>query len=194
VTRGRRRALGWAAVALLLAGLALTRGGGRQSPQARLASVVVAVRAIPAGRPIAAADLRVRQVPAAAVSVHQIASPSAAVGRVAAVALAAGSPLMDAELASPAGPASRDVAVRLDDLAGVPAEATQGVRADLYLTRAGRRPVIQRVLSGVLVVAASRSSDGAVATLRLAPDQVQTAIAAEGLGQLRLVVVQAGRT
>ena len=57
-----------------------------------------------------------------------------------------------------------------------------GARADLYLTQPGRPPVIQRVLSGVLVVAASRSSDGAVATLRLAADQVSRGDRGRGTG------------
>jgi hypothetical protein len=192
VTRNRRRALGWAAIAIVLAGLAFGLGGGHSAPPVRLLSAVVTVRAIPAGHVVTARDLAIRRLPAGAVSVHQVAAVAEAVGHTMAVDLPAGSPLMDAELASAAAGAGRDVAVRLDDLAGVPAESMTSARADLYLTRPGRPPVIQRVLSGVLVVAASRSSDGAVATLRLAPGQVSRAIAAEGLGQLRLVVLPAG--
>ncbi len=192
MTRNRRRALGWAAVALVLAGLALGRGGGHSAPPVRFLSGVVTVHALPAGHVITARDVAIRRLPSWAVSVHQLAAVANAVGHTTAVGVPAGSPLMDAELASTAGRAGRDVAVRLDDLAGVPAESMTGARADLYLTRPGRPPVIQRVLSGVLVVAASRSSDGAVATLRLAADQVSRAIAAEGLGQLRLVVLPAG--
>jgi len=191
VTRGRRRAVGWAAIAVVLAGFALTRGG-RPSAPVRVASVVIAVRGVPAGRPIAAADVALRRIPAAAVSPHQLTAIASAVGRTAAVGLPAGSPIMDVEIASSAGSVGRDVAVRLDDLAGVPAEAMAGVRADLYVTHAGRPPVIQRVLADVLVVAATHSSDGTVATLRLAPGQVEAAIRAEGLGQLRLVALGAG--
>ena len=191
MTRGRRRAVGWAAIALVLAGFALTRGSRPPAP-VRSVSVVIAVRGVPAGRPITAADVALRRMPAAAVSPHQLTSIAAAVGRTTVVGLPAGSPVMDAEIASSTGSAGRDVAVRLDDLAGVPAEAMAGMRADLYLTHAGRPPVIQRVLAGVLVVAATHSSDGTVATLRLAPGQVQAAIRAEGMGQLRLVALGSG--
>jgi Flp pilus assembly protein CpaB len=179
-------------LALLLAGVALSRGGQRPSLPVRLVPVVFTVRPITAGHRLSAPDLTLRRVPAANSSPHHLSTLRAAVGRIAAVGLPPGSPVMDAELATQAATPGRDVAVRLDDLVGVPAESMAGVRADVYLTRPGRSPVIQRVLSGVLVVAASRTTDGAVATLRLAPRQVSQAIQAEGLGQLRLVALPTG--
>lgn len=181
----------WAAVAIVLAVVALGRTGGGP-PTARGAlrvQVVAAARTIPAGARIRPADVATRRVPAAAADPHQLSDPAAAVGRRAAVALPAGSPVMDAELASPARvPEARDVALRLDDLAGVPAGDVSGALADVYVTQPGRPPTTRRVLARVLVVSASRSADGAVATLRLPADLVATAIAAEGAGQVRLVV------
>jgi hypothetical protein len=111
-----------------------------------------------------------------------------AVGRRAAVALPLGSPVMDAELTSGWQVADgHDVAVRLDDVAGIPAGDLAGLRADLYLTVAGRPPRTRCVLRGVLVVSARPGADGSVATPRLPERLVAVAIAAEGEGALRLV-------
>ena len=191
MTRHRRRSLAWAAAALVLAGVALSDRGASSpaSPASVEAQVLITARALPAGHRIAAADLAVRRISAAAVDQHRLTDPAAAIGRTTAVSLAAGSPVMDAELAAPdASRNSRDVALRLDDLAGVPAGALPGMRADLYLTEPGRPPHTRLVLSSVEVVAASASGGGAVATLRLPRSLVPVAIASEGAGQLRLVV------
>jgi Flp pilus assembly protein CpaB len=190
VMRNRRRAIGWIVVAAALALVAVARsGGGEASRPAMLRQVVLTARALPAGRPIQAPDLVVRRVPAQAASPHELGDPAAAVGRVPAVALPPRSPLMDAELAAPSTSGRRDVALRLDDLAGVPAGDLAGGRADVYLIQSGRTPRIRRVLANVLVVSAGHSADGSVATLRLAPGLVARAISAEGAGQLRLVSV-----
>jgi Flp pilus assembly protein CpaB len=190
VTRHRRRAIGWIVVAAALALVVVARsGGGPGSPPAVLRQVVLTARALPAGRPIHAGDLVVRRVPAQAASPHELGDPSIVVGRTPAVALPPGSPLMDAELAAPAASGQRDVALRLDDLAGASAGDLAGARADVYLVRSGRPPRIQRVLANALVVSASHSADGSVATLRLSPGLVARAISAEGAGQLRLVSV-----
>jgi Flp pilus assembly protein CpaB len=192
VTRGRRRAVAWAIAALVLAALAMSRLGGSPRPAARPVwmQAVVTARPLAAGVRIGPSDLATRRIPASGASGHQLSDPAAAVGRRVAVPLPAGSPLMDAELARAAiTPDARDVAVRLDDLAGVPAGDVAGGRADVYVTAPGRPPRTARVLAGVLVVAASRSADGAVATLRLPARLVATAIAAEGAGQVRLVVI-----
>jgi Flp pilus assembly protein CpaB len=192
VTRSRRRAVAWALAGLVLAAVAVSRLGGSPRASARpvWVQVVVTARPLAAGARIASRDLATRRIPASGASAHQLSDPAAAVGRRVAVALTAGSPLMDAELARAASVHdAREVAVRLDDLAGVPAGDVAGARADLYVTAPGRPPRTARVLAGVLVVAASRSADGAVATLRLPARLVATAIAAEGAGQVRLVVV-----
>jgi hypothetical protein len=190
VTRHRRRAIGWIVVAAALALVVVARsGGGQSSRPVMFRQVVLTARALPAGRLILARDLVVRRVPARTASPHELGDPSIAVGRAPAVALPPGSPLMDAELAAPATSRQRDVALRLDDLAGVPAGDLAGARADIYLVRSGRPPRIQRVLTNALVVSASRSADGSVATLRLPPGLVARAISAEGAGQLRLVSV-----
>ena len=189
MTRHRRRAIGWIVVAAALGLVALARSGGAPARPAAVRQVVMTARALPAGRPIKTQDLVVRRVPAQAASPHELGDPMVAVGRVPAVALPPGSPLMDAELAAPAASAQRDVALRLDDLAGVPAGDLAGSRADVYLIQSGRTPRIRRVLANVLVVSAGHSADGSVATLRLPPGLVARAISAEGAGQLRLVSV-----
>ena len=75
---------------------------------------------------------------------------------------------MVAELAQPAGrPGDRDVAVRLDAAAGIPAGALAGARADLYATTAGHGGRTRAVLRDVLVVSASADDGDAVATLRV---------------------------
>lgn len=190
MTRHRRRAIGWIVIAAALALVAVARSGGASASRpVVLRQVVLTARALPAGRLIQSQDLVVQRVPARTASPHEVDDPSIAVGRTPAVALPPGSPLMDAELAAPATSGQRDVALRLDDLAGVPAGDLAGARADVYLIQSGRSPRIRRVLANVLVVSASHSADGSVATLRLPPGLVARAISAEGAGQLRLVSV-----
>jgi Flp pilus assembly protein CpaB len=191
VTRHRRRALGWLAVTLVVGIVALSRSGGSESqPLAGTRSqVIVTVRPVAAGHRLTRADLGTQRIPAQAVDGHRLTDVTAVAGQLAAVDLPAGSPVMDAELVAPGPvPHARDVAIRLDDLAGVPAGAIAGTHADLYLTVPGGRPRTRRVLRGVEVVAASRVDGQSAATLRLPESQVATAIQAEGAGQLRLVV------
>jgi Flp pilus assembly protein CpaB len=182
--------VGWLALAALLAVVALHQAGGSASqPTLTHTQIIVTVRAVSAGQQLTRADLGIQRVPSQAVDRHQLTEVDAVAGRLAAVDLPAESPVMDAELAVP-GPVAqaRDVAIRLDDLAGVPSGAIAGAHADLYLTTPGRPPHTRRVLRGVEVVAASRLDGQTAATLRLAQPQVATAIQAEGAGQLRLVV------
>jgi hypothetical protein len=128
-------------------------------------------------------------MPATWASPHQLADPSAAIGRRATVALVAGAPVMDAEVVSAAPPpAARELALRLDDVAGLPAGDLADVRGDVYLTPPGRGARTRLVLANVLVLSARRGDAGSVATVVLPPAAVPDAIAAEGAGSLRLVV------
>lgn len=193
MSRHRRRAVTWAAVALVLAAIGLDRTRSAAAPAVPEVQVIEIRRAIAAGERITAADLTVRIVPAPQADPHQVRDRSAAIGKRTAVAMPAGSPLMDAELATAQRPSSsRDFALRLDDLAGVPAENLAGARADLYLIPTGRPATARQVLANVLVVSASHDTDGTVATIRLPASLVPTAIAAEAAGQLRLVAVSDG--
>jgi Flp pilus assembly protein CpaB len=190
MTRHRRRAISFGAVGVVLAILALSsRSNGEPPVDAGTAvQVLSARRAIDAGQVITAADVATSSVPAAWASPHQLSDPASVVGRRSAVPLAAGAPLMDAEIlvaASP--PGSRAVAVRLDDLAGVPAGGLSGATADLYLVEAGRTAVVRLVLQDVLVIEAERVDGASVATLRVPPNAVQALISAESAGSLRLV-------
>jgi Flp pilus assembly protein CpaB len=192
VSRHRRRSIVLAVAGTVLALLALLRlaGGGdaRVVAVARVARLVT-VRPVPAGTRITASDLGLERVPAAFASAHQLSRPAEAIGHRAAVALAAGAPVMDAEIElRPSLAGAREVAVRLDDAAGIPFGDLAGVRADVYLTPPGRRSRSRLVLADVVVLAASHSDAGAVATLLLPGAAVPVAIAAEAEGTLRLVV------
>jgi Flp pilus assembly protein CpaB len=190
VSRHRRRALALAAIAAMLAiaGLVQVGRGSESRRREAMATEVVLVRDIPAGARIAADALGVVRVPARYAVRGAVLDPRAAIGHRTAVALPAGAALMAAEVAGTERvPEARDVAVRLDDAAGLPSEDLAGVHADVVLvpTRA-RTPAI--VLADVLVVATRTSDGAAVATLRLPPGDVAAVVAAEGRGSLRLVV------
>lgn len=190
MTRHRRRALGFAATGLVLAVLALSSRGGQpqQADTGPAVQVLSARRAIQAGQVITAADIATSSLPAAWASPHQLSDPASVIGRRSAVPLAVGAPLMDAEIMVPHNlPGARDVAVRLDDVSGLPAGGLAGATADLYLVEPGRNVDVRLVLRDVLVVEAARVDGTAVATLRVGPDAVQPLIAAEGAGSLRLV-------
>ena len=192
MSRHRRRSLVLALAGVVLALLGLSRlGAGADGyvPAARRVIRVVAVRPVAQGARIAAADLGTVRLPAAWASRHQLSDPADAVGRRAAVALVAGAPVMDAEVSASTAPTGgRELALRLDDAAGVPAGDLADVRGDVYLTTPGRRSRTRLVLANVLVVSARRDDSGSVATLLLPPTAVPDAIAAEGEGSLRLVV------
>jgi Flp pilus assembly protein CpaB len=196
MSRHRRRSIAFALAGVVLAVLAFGRlaadGPGRVVAAARVERVVT-VRTVAAGSRITAADLGVVRVPSAAASSHQLSAPGQAIGHRTAVTLAAGAPVMDAELiATAAPPDARAVALRLDDAAGIPAGELSGVRADVYVTPPGRVPRSRLVLADVVVLAAVRSDGGSVATLLLPRAAVPVAIAAESEGALRLVVHTVG--
>jgi Flp pilus assembly protein CpaB len=191
VSRHRRRAfvfLGLAAV-LAIAGLGVLGRRPAASPRARTATQVVILRAVGAGERLTTDALAVSRIPARYVPSDGVADPRTVLGRRAAVALPAGASLMEAELANHGRLVSgRDVAVRVDDAAGLPAGDLAGAHADVVLAPPGRGAAPSVVLSNVLVIAAGRADGTAVATLRLPPAAVGTLIAAEGRGSLRLVI------
>ena len=192
MSRHRRRSLAFALAGIVLALLGLAQlgsGGEGRTPAGRRVARVVAVRPVAAGARIAASDLGIVRLPAAWASRHQLADPADAIGRRAAVGLVAGAPVMDAEVAFSTTPKDgRELALRLDDVAGVPAGDLADVRGDIYLTTPGRRGRTRLVLADVLVVSARHDDSGSVATLLLPPAAVSAAIGAEGEGSLRLVV------
>ncbi len=192
MSRHRRRSILLALAGTALALLGLVRLGGGDAghvatpPQVRR---LVTIRAVAAGSRITAADLGLQRVPAAYASAHQLSRPGQAVGLRAAVTLAVGAPVMDAELlVRPLVPGAREVAVRLDDAAGMPSGDLTDMRADVYVTPPGRHSRSRLVLAGVVVLSAAHADAGAVATLLLPRAAVPVAIAAEAEGTLRLVV------
>lgn len=198
MSRHRRRSivLALAGTVLALLGLVRLEGGGGHVRTLPRVGRLVTIRAVAAGSRITAADLGLQRVPEAYASAHQLSRPAQAVGLRAAVALAAGAPVMDAELLlRPLVPGAREVAVRLDDAAGMPSGDLTDVAADLYVTPPGRHGQSRLVLAGVVVLSASHADAGSVATLLLSRAAVPIAIAAEAEGTLRLVVhLSAGAT
>jgi len=189
MTRQRRRALALTVVAVVLVLASLMRGGGdTSSPADPLVQIVSVRRPLAAGARIVASDLAVRSLPSRWADPHQLTDPAAAIGHRSAVPLSAGAPLMDAELAADEvlGTRSRDVAVRLDDVAGLPGSDLAGTTADLYLVIPGRPPRIRLVIADVQVVGSSASDGAMVATLRVSRADVAALIEAESSGSLRL--------
>jgi Flp pilus assembly protein CpaB len=191
MTRHRRRAIAFGVAALVLGLGAVSElggGGARPEPPPRVA-VVVASRPLVPGARVRASDLelvRMAETPAAA---HEFGAVADVVGQRLAVALPAGSPVMDAELAvAPRGGDLREVAVRLDDVAGVPAGDLAGLRADLVVVTAGAHPGARLALRDVRVVATASGAQGASATLLVPAPDVERAVLAEAAGSLRLVV------
>ena len=188
IGRHRRRGLALGAISLALAAAGLSGlGGSSQPPPQQMAQVVVLRRAVTAGRPIVAADLAWMRVPAPAPA-GQVVDPQAAIGHRSAVDLPAGAALMDAELQRHAGPADgREVAVRLDDAAGLPEGSLAGAVADVYLTTPGPHSKARLLLADVAVVATARTDGVLVATLRVPVRLVALLIDGEAAGSLRLV-------
>ena len=189
MTRHRRRSIALAVVAALLVLASLMRGGGDATSSVDPMVQIVSVRRpLAAGVRITASDLAVRTVPSRWADPHQLTDPGAAIGRRSAVPLSAGAPLMDAELATAEvfGAHFRDVAVRLDDVAGLPGDDLAGTTADLYLVTPGRPPRIRLVIGGVQVVGSSTADGAMVATLRVSSADVAALIEAESSGSLRL--------
>jgi len=164
----------------------MVSGGGEGADRADpLVQLVSIRRPVAAGDRVVAADLAVTTVPSRYANPHQLTDPSAAVGHRTAVSLTAGSPLMDAELAEDgAPPRSRDVTVRLDDVAGLPAGDLAGTTADLYLVVAGTPPLVRIVIRDVRVVGSSSTDGAMVATLRVSSADVAVLIEAESAGGL----------
>jgi Flp pilus assembly protein CpaB len=191
VSRHRRTAVIYLALAVVLAIAGLGMLGHRTARPRRvtMATQVVIVRPVAAGARLTADALAVSRLPGRYAPNGGVSDPRTVLGRPAAVALPAGAPLMEAEVAQDdrRGP-GREIAVRVDDAAGLPAGDLAGAHADVVLAPPGRGRAPTIVLSNVLVVAARRSDGAAVATLRLPPAAVAPLIAAEGRGSLRLVV------
>ena len=187
----RRR---WLRPTLLVTGIGLALFGFRDDrPAAPVAppvrEVIVMRHGVEQGRALTRGDLAVMAIPAPYVAPGQVIEAAEAVGRRTAIALPAGMPLTSAMLAGhEAVPGARDVAVRLDGVAGIPAGASGGGVADLYLTRAGRPASTVLVLRSVLVVSAAEDGAESVATLRVGAAAVRPLIEAEASGGLRLVL------
>jgi pilus assembly protein CpaB len=196
VTRRRR--------ALLLLGLALTLGGLAASDVARreralraqlgpLSDVVVARRALPAGRVVELGDLGVRRLPARYAPAGGPTFAAALAGHRLAVAVPAGgavTPELFAEpTVAPEAAISRGQRAVEIEASGSPRAIVAGARVDVVVTsdrRAGAAGVARLALENVQVLAAGAAKgDDATkgprvdATLRVTPAQAVYLVAAE---------------
>ncbi len=192
MTRQRRRALGFAVAAAVLGLGALSEldtGAPRVAGPARV-GVVVARRPLVPGTRIRAADVELIQMAETPAAAHEFGAIDAVIGRRLAVALPVGSPVMDAELAvaPAAGGDLREIAVRLDEVAGVPSGDLAGLRADVVAVSTGPHPTTRIALADVRVVSTSAGAQGVSATLLVPAGDVEHALLAEASGSLRLVV------
>jgi pilus assembly protein CpaB len=133
-----------AALCLLAAGatffLAPAAGRARPALDADAVPVVVAARALAAGRVLAADDLRLTQWPRAIAPTNRLADPNAAVGRAVGAAMARGEPfttsrLLDTAIAAALGPSEVAVTVTLRESAAA-SIIQPGALIDLYGTEA----------------------------------------------------------
>jgi pilus assembly protein CpaB len=186
----RRRALFLGALACVLAALGLASGGGSSTPaDAAGVPVVVAARPLTPGQRLVAADLAVRIVPTGPLAAHLFADAAPLVGQRVGIPVEQGAPVVPGAIVRHVAQRdSRDIAVRLDDVAGVPAGDLVDVLGDLYLVAPGTRPSVTPVLEGVQVVDSAADGGRVVATLRVPPSAVSPLILAEAAGSLRLVV------
>jgi pilus assembly protein CpaB len=163
VTR-RRRGLLLVGLSLMLGGLAASDVARRESALARklapLVDVVVASRSLEAGKPIAAEDLAIRQVPSRWAPVGAAAVPEEVVGLTPAVDLPAGRYVtltdvapQDVGAGAPVRRGERAVEVVAS---GSPELVVPGARVDVLVTREG---VGTRLALQAVEVLASRPAD-----------------------------------
>ena len=212
----RRRAALMLALALAAGGLASSRVSGRASEiEARvgpLVPVLVARGDLPAGRPVHASALAIRQVPQRFVPPDALAAPEQAVGRRAGVPLPAGGYLTEAAFAGPdaedgagaAAPLARGERSLELAVAGGEAldSAPPGTRVDVLVTTESRSGSGRTFLAlqdvELLAVRPGEATDSqtgaashatAIASLRVTLRQAVYLTAAESFGrELRLLV------
>lgn len=189
MSRHQRRAIWWALIGLAILGVWWTQiynSTPADGPQ--YVDVVVVTHGLAAGDRIGRGDLALRHVLYSGGLADALTNRSQLIGRRTAVAVPRGELLVAPEIAGTARVGrSVDVAIKLDPEAGVPAGDLAGTSVDLVLTTPGRQSVSRIVLAGVTVVATAHVANSTVATLRLPPQMVITAIRAESGGDLRLV-------
>ncbi len=207
----RRRAIAFAAAALLAAAAAAAMADGYGASVARgygeLRPVVVAVAKLPAGRPIAphqaVAELELRRIPARFVPPGALRSPAAAVGLSPTASVPAGSYLLASQLrlprtAPPEGPrlgqGRRPVRIEVAG-AGAPLEEgapTPGSRVDVVVTSepTGSGPGRTYVAAAAVPLLAlapgtpgAPSEEAAAATLGLTRVQALRLIAADSFAR-----------
>lgn len=216
-SRARRRAATWLwrsrfVVAAACCGLAATAAVHALRPPAPpTADVVVPVRTLAAGRPVAEDDVALRALPAEAVPDDALADPGDAVGRTPAVALPAGLPLtgalvaggevvarapdgtvvvpvvLDSTAAALLRPGDRvDLVTTAQAAAGSP-DAAYLARGALVLPSAGRQP--DEPSTGGLLGGGAGGTTTAATLLAVDPDEAPAVSAASGSGTVGAVLV-----
>jgi Flp pilus assembly protein CpaB len=215
--RARRRAAAWLwrsrfVLAAACCGLAATAAVHALRPPAPpTTDVVVPVRTLAAGRPVAPDDVALRALPARAVPDDALGDPDDAVGRTPAVALPAGLPLTDGlvaggEVAARAPDGTVVVPVLLDATAaallrpgdrvdlvttaqpdGGSPDAAYLARGALVLPSAGRQP--DEPAGGGLLGGPAGGDAAAATLLAVGPDEAPAVSAASGSGTVGAVLV-----
>ena len=205
--RRRRRALLLLALALISGWLAASsvRGSERRARAGLgpVATAVVVVRPLPAGRPIGRAQLALRRVPARFLPPDALAAPDDAVGLRAAVSLPQGAYVTASALASPAAaepqgalrPGERALQVTASGSSA--ALGPPGSRVDVLVTTGTRGGPGRTYLAlqdvQLLAVRAGADPDHVIATLRVTVRQAVYLTAAENFAQeVRLLPRPAG--
>ncbi|SOC47236.1 Flp pilus assembly protein CpaB [Blastococcus aggregatus] len=165
-------------LAVTAVALAVRPGPPADAATPEAVPVVVAARALEAGRALAAGDLTVGRYPAGTAPTGVVPDPDLLIGRVLAGAVRPGEPLTDARLVGPGLTAllpEGEVAapVRLADLA-VAALVRTGDRVDVLATAPGAAEA-ELLAAGVRVLAAGGSGDDPAAGLLLVAVDTPTA-------------------
>ena len=187
----RRVLLGAAAVLALGAGVLSLRPSAPAPAGAQGVGVLVARRAITAGRPIDPDQVATVRVPAAVRPRTALTEVDQVAFRIAAVAIPAGLPLVPSLLRRAAGtsslaPGERAVGVRADDVTGLPALLDAGSAVDLVI---GTGPTRLTVPGAGVLGPPRRAADGSWAiALRLPARIAETVAGAQADGaEVRLL-------
>lgn len=181
---------------------------GRGEVSAGNASVVVAATAIPFGRTVQAADLRLLELPPEAIPEGSFSSLENVVGRVSSQSMFSGEVVLQGRVAEHMGgsalaavlePGMRAISVRVDDVAGVAGFLLPGNQVDVVSSRrsGGSRAVESNtILRRITVLAvdqnASQERDGPVivraVTLAVTPRQAEQLFEATQEGKVQLTL------
>lgn len=209
-----KRLLSASAIALVLSGgctalLSYTMARHAVSAHEQRTSYAEPARAIPAGKPLEAADLRMMDWPASSPMVGALLRVDDAIGRTTLYPLTPGQPVLEHDLsARGAGPGlagripdgMRAIALRSDEVVGVGGFLSPGLHVDMLVTfraQGATDAVTATALQDAEVLAVGQQSEpdpqgkptmATVVTLLLTPQQAQRALLASTQGTVHFVL------